>query len=216
MRILLLLIVLGLAGCDVYNNVYATSDEDTDFSKYKTYAWLPDRSDSINLPYNNEIIRNNIRNYFGKCFAERGYTLNVDSPDVLLRLSVENKKREQTNVYYSTPYYYRPYYYGSIYYSPYPTSYYYRSTFPYPSDAYYTKTEYIEGSITLNVLDRRQGKLVWTGTATGDIYDPSYINESIHPAVKDIMDQYPVQPLHKKGSRTKDEVYSKKEDAKKE
>lgn len=197
-----LIIILVYTGCDIYTDISASSDVNADFSKYHSFAWLPDQMDTTGLPYNNEIIRNNIRNYFGQSFAERGYKLNLDSPDVLLRVVITNKKKEKVIAYSDNPmpYYYCNYYYGSTYYYPYDFNYYYRyyPGYCYPPNYYTEKQEYIEGSIVLNVIDRKQNKLVWSGIAKGDIYDPSYINENIHPAVEAIMKKYPVKPIIKK------------------
>lgn len=214
--IVVLLIGCGLwsiSGCRIYTEISITSDETVDFSKYKTFAWLQDNMDTANTPYNNEIIRNNIRNYFGQCFAERGFSVNLDTPDVLLQIVIVNKKREK-NVYYPAypkPYYYCPYYYCSPYYSPYSFDYYYRYPGKYCYAMGYCKEtiQYIEGSITLNVIDRAQNKLIWSGTARGDIYDPEYINENIHPAVKAIMKKFPLEPISiKQKYSTADDAYT--------
>lgn len=50
------------------------------------------------------------------------------------------------------------------------------------------KLEYVNGSITLNFIDKKNSKLVWTGTAEGDIYDPSMVSPDLHPAVHGIID----------------------------
>jgi hypothetical protein len=192
--------LLAVSSCYVSNTITTSQDAETDFTKYKTFAWLPDKTDTTNLPYNNEIIRNNIRNYFGHRFADRGYTVNLEAPDILLGIVVSGKKKEKTQyTVFPSPYYYGRYYYGSIYYIPYHFDYYYRyyPSFQYPADYLKEKIEYVEGSITLNVFDRNKKKLVWSGTARSDIYDPAYINKNIHPAIDGIMKKYPVKPIGK-------------------
>lgn len=201
-NIALPLIVFAVSGCEVYTDINTSVDSSADFSSYHTFAWLPDETDTSKLPYNNEIIRNNIRNYFGHSFSARGYTVNLDSPDVLLRVVIQSEKKERLIAYYHhpAPYYYHKYYYGSIWYHPYPIYYYYRdiNTYCYPPECTIRKLEYIESSITLNVIDRKKNKLVWSGTAKGDIYDPDYINRNIHPAVESIMKKYPVREIAKR------------------
>jgi hypothetical protein len=195
--------IIVLVGCSTtYNAVSTDYDRAINFSQYKTFAWLPDKADTVNTPYNNEIIRNNIRNYFGQCMSDRGYTFDGESPDILMQLAITNAKKERVITSYPSSYYYRPYYFGSFYYTPYPYGYYYRH---YPSYGYgysgfpgYSTTqkqEYINGSITLNFIDRKNNKLVWTGTAEGDIYDASHISHDLHPAVHSILNEYPVKPL---------------------
>src|SRR5574338_1249597 len=122
-----LVAIILLAGCGVYNNIYSDYDRSVDFTKYKTFAWLPDQ-DSSNTPTNNQIIRNNTVNYFSHCMGERGMKANVDTPDVLLQLVVKSVKKEYTTTtpaYYSSSYYH----YSNPYYYPYPNSYYYRSPY---------------------------------------------------------------------------------------
>jgi hypothetical protein len=50
----------------------------------------------------------------------------------------------------------------------------------------------------LNVFDRATNKLIWSGTAKKDIYDPAYVKKDIHPAVDKIMKEYPVRPLNER------------------
>lgn len=203
---------LAFAGCSIYTEISVTSDAGSDLSKFKSFAWLPDKTDSANTPYNNEIIRNNLRNYFGQEMTLRGYHVDLDTPDVLLQVTIVNKKREKEVRYpvHPLPYYYCNYYYCSVYYSPYRYDYYYRHYDNYCYAMGYCKetVQYVEGSITLNVVDRKANKLIWAGTAKGDIYDPAYISRSIHPAVESIMRKFPVSPVQKRSSKEeKDDVY---------
>lgn len=204
--------MLTLLGCGVYTEISVTADENISLSKFKTFAWLPDQTDTINSPYNNEIIRNNLKNYFGQEMATRGYAVELDTPDVLLQVAIVNKKQEREIRYpiHPRPFYYCNYYYCSVYYSPYPYDYYYRHYNNYCYAMGYCKEtiKYVEGSITLNVIDRKSNKLIWAGTAKGDIYDPSYINRSIHPAVEAIMKKFPVKAIENKFQKAeKDEVF---------
>ena len=202
--IFIIVIAALLAGScrSTYNTVYTDYDRSVDFKPYKTFAWLPDKADTVSSPYNNEIVRNNIRNYLGQCLSDRAYVFDGENPELLLQLVITNTKKDrvQTSTYPGL-YYYRPYYFGSLYYIPYHNNYYYRY---YPTYATYSygpeysntqKIEYVNGAITLNIIDRKANKLVWTGTAEGDIYDPSMISKDLHPAVHSILSQYPVKPL---------------------
>lgn len=200
--LLVAITALVLGSCrSTYNTVYTDYDRSVDFKNYKTFAWLPDKADSVNSPYNNEIIRNNIRNYLGQCLSDRAYVFDGENPDLLLQLIIINTKKEkvQTSTYPSL-YYYRPYYFGSLYYVPYHYNYYFRY---YPTYAPYSygpeysntqKIEYVNGAITLNIIERKTNKLIWTGTAEGDIYDPSMISKDLHPSVHRILSKYPVKP----------------------
>lgn len=211
---MIVIIILLQTGCSsTYNIVSSDFDKSVDFTKYKNFAWLPDKADTINTPYNNDIIRNNIRNYFGQCMSDRSYSFNGDSPDLLMQLVITNAKKErQISSYqssYPLSYYYSPYYYGSSFYSPYGSNYYYRGygyqsyNYSYPSTITTQKQEYVEGAITLNFVDSKTKQLVWTGTAKGDIYDPSYISNNLHPAVHTIIEEYPIKSLVKRSHKIK-------------
>ena len=210
-KILLTLITITLlAGCSVYNKIYSDYDRSADFTKYKTFAWLPDK-DSSNTATNNQIIRNNTINYFSHCMGERGMKANVDRPDVLLQLVVKSIKKEYSTTT-TASYNYPGYNNSNPYYYPYPSTFYYRAhnysnyynytPFNNYSNRTYTtqKVEYTQSTITLNVIDVKQNKLVWIGTAEGDLYDPSYIEYNLHPAVYDILTNYPISTIreHKK------------------
>ncbi|HNE28337.1 MAG TPA: DUF4136 domain-containing protein [Saprospiraceae bacterium] len=190
----------AMAGCRAYNKVYSDYDRTADFSRYKTFAWLPDR-DTANTTSNNQIIRNNTLNYFTHCMGERALQAELDSPDVLLQLVVRSLPKQLTMtsaVYSGSPGggRYNPYYY------PHPNNYYYHSPFFYGNTRYVTERyDYAESTITLNVYDRRQSRLVWTGTAQGDLFDPAYMADNLHPAVYRILKKFPIKPLQREKAR---------------
>ncbi len=193
---LVLAVMTLLSACNVYNQINSTIDPTVNFDKYKTFAWLADKADTVNSPYNNEIIRNNIRNYFSKEMSDRGFQINLEQPDLLLELAVKNEPHTVRRVY-QDDYYYNRYYFRSVYYSPFTRRYYYVF---YPNYYYSNPNPRIEfdshinNSVTLNVVDANGHKLLWTGSVQADIYDPSVIEKDIHPAVVKLMKQFPVKP----------------------
>lgn len=185
-------ILLSVTGCNIYYSIYTDYDRTVDFTKYKSFAWLPDM-DTTKTIYNNDIIRSNTRNYFAYEFAERGFRIDVDSPDVLLELKVTNAlKGEYMDVPYTVPSWYlcNPYYQSC------PPIYYYRYPYSYNYNIIYVTEyrEYVEGCITLNVIDRKQNKLVWTGSAKGSLYNPDYAEDNLYPAVYQMLNKFPVKP----------------------
>jgi len=207
---------LLLTSCDTYMDVYSDYDSKVNFTKYTTYAWLPD-ADSTKTIYNNQVVRNNARNYVDDNLAQRDFRLDINKPDVLLDLVVVNNHTEnvypayssysypQVNAYPVYPYYPvtpNPYYsntYGSYYYS-------YPGYYAYPYTTYsmgYTTqyvTEYdVEGSVTLNMIDRKENKLVWTATAIGNLYDPDFNEDNLSAAIDNIMAKYPIDIVDPSG-----------------
>jgi hypothetical protein len=215
--------------CGVYNEIYSEYDHSADFTKYKTFAWLPDsgitaRKDSFrNTAYDNDVIRNNAKNYINHQLVERGFKIHVDNPDALFQLVLLNEKKQRI-VTYAPPYYPFPYYYGA--YRHYPYYFDGRTYYPYyyPYYDYYTyygwgcgnyycgypysyKQTYVKGTITVNMFDRKQKKLLWSASAEGNIYDPSTIKEDVHPAINRIMKTFPVKP-NKKNDQS--DIYAKR------
>lgn len=197
--------VVGVSvGCSTYSDIYSNYDTSIDFTKYHTFAWAPDSSKAdgqefANSPYDNDIVRNNAKNYVTLSLSQRGLLVNVDSPDVVFQLVLLNEKKEQVVTYQAYPYY--GYYYHNPFYFPYYYPHYRRYTWygwGYPPfwDGQVTTISktYVKGTVTLNMYDRKLKKLVWTGSAEGDIYDPKYIQYDVHPAIDRIMKKFPLKP----------------------
>jgi len=93
--------VAALAGvvnsCGTYRNIYSDFDKSIDFSKYETFAWAPDSGTALpqkefeQTPYDNDIVRNNAKNYITHSLSHRGYLVNIDSPDVIIQLVLLNE-----------------------------------------------------------------------------------------------------------------------------
>lgn len=197
----LLLIIVIIWGCKVSNKTYSDSDHEIIFLHYKTFAWLPDQ-DTTATKYPNKIILNSTRNYFTYCMAERGYKGDIEKPDIFLDIVITKSTKQKIatikmcsktscNYFYLNPYYY-----------PYPNPYYYdkQCDYDYGTDYSYVSKgkEYPEGAITLNIIDRKKNKLVWTGTTWGDLYDINYLKSNLHPAVYRILEKFPVMAKKEK------------------
>lgn len=214
--ILIALPILFTMGCDLYSVVSSDRDNTTDFTKYKTYAWLPDKDNSNNT-LNNQIMRNNIKNYFTHELVDNyGFTANKDAPDVLMefRVTVINKVKTEEhpvtstvpNYSYGYPYQTNPYsqnpYSQYPYYTPQPNPYNYNgynNGYRYQTTYVKEKHNYTESGITINMIDRSRNELVWTGTALANIYDESteYVKGQMHPAVDKLMKYFPIKPVAK-------------------
>lgn len=201
-------ICVGMIGCGSYRTVYSTMDKSVDFSQYRTFAWAPDtvRDESKipdNLAFDNDIVRNNAKNYITNNLTKRGLLVNVDSPDFVLQLVLLNERKEKIVTHYNRTHPYMGYYFHSPFYFPYYYPYYryytwYGWSYPpaWEEATTYTKT-YVRGTVIVKMIDRSEQKLVWMGTAEGDIYDPSYIHYNVHPAIDRIMKLFPVKDVSK-------------------
>ena len=205
---LFLVAAIVISGCATYNNIYSNYDKSVDFIKYKTYAWINSNKSPKPALYFNDVIEDNTKSHIDHLFKDRGYTVDTIKPDVLLELVLKSKKKKevvQTSnpfnysnyTYYNYPYnhfYHNNFYYGNQFYNFYRN---YNYSIPYSYyQGYRTKTiKYTQSTITINVIDRASNKLVWTGSAEGDIYDPQYLKGEINPAIDKILNLYPVKPI---------------------
>ncbi len=79
------------------------------------------------------------------------------------------------------------------FYSPFPNSYHlYSGSYPKYTEGC-KPLKYSEQNFTLNVIDRKQNKLVWTSTALVNIYDTKKMN--VHPAAHKMMKKLPFKSL---------------------
>ena len=197
-----------LAGCSnrIYQNITSDYDQSVNFNNYRTFAWLNDHQPHSPTPYDNEIIENNIKNYVDDEMSKRNYTPGESQPDLLFELVLSNQPKVSTSI---TPVYSSPYIsaYPSTSYRYYNPGKYRWNTHGYLNNTYtrpmYKIGERVENvsfdqsTITINVFDRISNRLIWTGSAQGDIYDNQYIKDDIHPAVTAILNKFPVKPLKK-------------------
>jgi hypothetical protein len=178
--------------CNVYNHVTVGSAAGVKFENYHSYAWLKDIADSTGMPYYTSVVRNNIRNYIGKKLVAKGYDFDPQNPDLLLQVVIHHNRKNR-EIILSPKVAGSNYFFGSNYYSAYhhDSLYSKSNVYCYPEGYCTEKMEYLEGSITLNVIDRARNLLVWTGTAEGNVYDPENVKQHIHPAVRSLMKKYP-------------------------
>jgi hypothetical protein len=64
----------------------------------------------------------------------------------------------------------------------------------YPQGYCTQQVDYTEGSVTINIIERASNSQIWSATALSNIYDQNMADQSIHPAVKRIMYNYPIKP----------------------
>lgn len=207
LRLIATCVIASLLSCNTYKEIYSDHDKSVDFTKYASFAWLPDSiglitvTDSlVDSRYDNDVIRNNTVNYVNHCLIARDYIIDVDQPDLGLQLILLNELKEvivsappfhQSDYYYSNPYYY-PYYYPYVDYYTFTGSYGQIASFQYENGYSYSKT-FVKGTIIINMYDMKTGQMVWTGSAEGNIYDPDQLKEDVHPAVHAILQLYPVK-----------------------
>ena len=195
-HIAIYMVCAGLAACAsyaVFNNASSTFDQKTDFSKYKSFTWLPDK-DSANNAYNNAGLRENARRHITNLLSERGVVLNPSQSDLLMDVVIITLPKEKmVNIPLYTPYAY-PYPFYSYNYFGY--GYYPYYSFPPPQliNAYETRRViYQDCSLNLKVYDKASQKLIWTGSSSGEILFKEDVDKDYYKAATVILEKYPVK-----------------------
>ena len=167
-----------LAGCGTAAHVQ--KDNSFDFSKVKTYAWVPAGKDSTHKT--NDLTDTKIRQSVDKQLRANGWRENNTNPDVLLVYDVDIAKegRSVRNPVYSQPttrWFYNPYSrrYVSVYYP---------SEFIGYDNSHETVTE---GTFTLTVKKASTEKTIWQGWTSSEINGKHLTDREIDDNVKVII-----------------------------
>ncbi|QNK63736.1 DUF4136 domain-containing protein [Pedobacter sp. PAMC26386] len=166
------------SACSSYN-YYSVAHNAVNPAKYKTFAWIPEGKSKSTSIYNNDVATDKIVESASQEMSKRGFTLQSDKPDLLLRYTaVVNKEVKE----YSDPVYYNPpsrilprvSYYGGrrvYYYS------YYNPLPVYVGDRE-RQIRVKANSIMIDIIDRNTSKVIWRGWAEGEVNNPEKaINE---------------------------------------
>ena len=182
------------------STLYSTSslyDEKKDFSSYETYAWINDDVPVTTTAYLNNVIIGKSKNYFDHCMGMKGYTIDKENPDLLIKLQIVDSSKIDT-VYYSEEYQNINYNSNNPYEYEFPNSHLYN----YPNfgvyvDPYEMKIprNYVDRNIRISIIDRKSKSVIWKGFAKGDLYDVKYSDYDIHPAIHDMLNKYPIKEM---------------------
>lgn len=171
-----------LTACSSTPNTYSNTAPGTDFSTIKTYGFL-DKLATDRAAYQS-LETNFLKVAVAQQLDKRGLVYDPANPDVLLNFYIHSKEKirsrqtpSMSGGYYS---YRRSYYDG----------------FGYGGMAYETRIEqYTEGTLTIDMIDARERKLLWEGTVSGRITknDIKNLEGLVDRSVADIFDRFPIQ-----------------------
>jgi hypothetical protein len=162
-------------------SVYVDYDYDPgyDFSKLRTYDWLP-IPDKARV---NELTIKNIQYFADQQLAAKGLRRSSGDPDFLIAIHGTKEQRVDVQEYgyaYGSGFYGRP-----------------RGGYPGrtgPRHAEYRRGvdvyEYQVGTLVMDFVDAEKKELIWRGTATGET-DTRFSREDIQMAVTKILENFP-------------------------
>ncbi len=171
--------VLLLAGCATGPQITSEADPEADFGSYRTfgfYAPLALEKEGYATPTTDRI-----KAATRAQLESRGYVYTPEQPDLWVNLNAYMQKRTDVTSFPTVDY---NYYY----------SYRARSYFavPFWHDETHVR-QYTEGTLNVDLVDRRKNRLVWEGIAVGRIakLKPEERAARIDSTVTDIFARYP-------------------------
>jgi hypothetical protein len=171
-RLLIITALAILAGCSPQIRVFSDFDPDYDLWTYKTFDWgqKVDIEAGKNPLQYNELNDKRIKAAVQQQMVSRGYELTSNSPDLALHYHIIV---DDQSVVSTEPYGYR---YGQYW-------------MRMQTDVY----SYKEGTLILDLMDKKTNNLIWRGWAVSaiDQIDPEKVDELIKTAVARIFKKFP-------------------------
>lgn len=181
-----LAVVFLLASCA--STAHIEKDDNTDFTKYKTFAWAEKETKEGKSNKNADLTERKIREAVNKELQKTaGWRETKNNPDVLLSYDVlvERSTKTQSDAVYSNPF-------VRSFYSPYSRRFY---RVYYPSrfmgyDNYDVNTR--EGTVTISMIDADTEKTVWQGWATDEVGSRNLTSKEIQSSVRAIFRKFDI------------------------
>ncbi len=180
-------LVFLLASCGP--TAHIEKDDNTDFSRYKTFAWIDkDGTGKNDRNKKNDLIEQKVREAVNTELVKNSkWRESKNTPDILLSYDVlvERSTRTESDAVYSRPF-------TRTFYNPYSRRFinvYYPSQFI-GYDTYNVPTR--EGTITISMIDARTEKTVWQGWATEQLDSRNISSREINSTVKAILRKFDV------------------------
>lgn len=160
-------------------------DHTVDFSQYKTYGFYNPMG--IENPNYSSIYGSIFRDAIGREMESRGYRQS-DTPDLLINVSgrLQDKTRVTTTTdpFMGGGYYgYRRGYYGAW------------GGYGYGAQTHVSN--YTEGTVNVDLVDRVQKRMVWEGVAVGRVKEKSTsedVRANIYAGINEMFASYPFRP----------------------
>jgi hypothetical protein len=190
----------AFSACTSYD-YYVAGLNRTNLSRYHSFAWMPmaRNNDKVNNPAADA----KIKDAATASLAAKGLSLQRRNPDLLVSYS--------TMVGRGTRTYYYPNYYGGFYpgwglgfgwggwggwggwYRPY--YYAYGAPFAYYGGANVGQEHYKEGTLIIDLIDRRSKQVVWRGYGVGEVHrNPEKNLDDLPKVVSGVLDQLSLAP----------------------
>jgi hypothetical protein len=188
-----LITALALGACSSSSLTVSTNHAPIDFSGFKTYAWLHTGVTEENGK-SSDIIDGKVKAIVDADLDSKNFTkVAKDSADFYVNYNITTLEKTDIKTYNSYGGYYPGYRsYGA--YGPGRNYMYYDSRMAMPSVQEAVITEYVQGTLIIDVVDPETSKLVWRGTAGKHLDEASTVEERekvMADVVAKLLAQYP-------------------------
>ena len=179
-----LLLLLGPSGCTTAARVGVTNDFDhaVNFRAFKTWAWYPQQpKDAEGGPAKGyeSFLDKRMRAAVTAEMTAKGLTevaVNA-APDIYVAYSARVEDKQQVSPYYNGMGYPYGYGYGGYGYG----------------RGYSPVTQYIAGTVVIDIVDARRKELAWRGTGQAQVNQNTIDEVETHRIVNGILSTYPPQ-----------------------
>ncbi|AMD46401.1 DUF4136 domain-containing protein [Bordetella holmesii] len=171
-------LVATLVACASQPVVRSDYDHKVDFAQYHSYGFMsPLGTDKAGY---SSLLTERLKDAVRQEMARRGYVYNENQPDLQVNFSakLENKVQIVQAAAPPMPYYaYRGGFYGGW------------PGYGWGDDVY----QYTQGTLNVDLVDRRRKQLVWEGVVTGEVSEPNWAEsqQRVDAAVALIFQKYP-------------------------
>lgn len=184
------ILVLSLFVVSCGPKVTTTKKTAKDLDSFSSYAFLPNQDTIKTTRYDNKYVNEIVIDEINENMQNLDYRLDRNQPDLLVyyHLMMDEEMAVDANPVYTDYSYYRPGYYVGPYYRNYAYNNYF--TVPRIAGAGIQQVPYKEGTIVIDVIDRRTNEILWRGRAN-DVVTPNNLEEELREYVNAIFDQFP-------------------------
>lgn len=178
-KVIIGLAVLALSACSSMKNSW-DFDPGVNFTQYKTYAWVVKKTDDAGYHLDG-LMDQRVRDAVNTQLSQKGFTkADAASADVLINYLTKVDKKINVDTF-NTNFGYNPYYgpgwgWGGN------------------MQTQTTVREYEVGTLIIDMVDNKTGKLVWRGSVADTIRDKNTPEERvaiINEAITNVMTNYP-------------------------
>lgn len=179
--VLPLVVLIVLSSCAA-SNVATNVDSTINFPSYRTFAWMPDSS-WRETKFDNVILQRGIEQEGVRILTAKGYVIDTLYAEFLVHhhIAVEYRMRDIQAQNYS--------------YAPNKSSwgygYYFSMYQPMMVSNQFAPIPYREGTLIVDIIDRKQQRLVWRGWSESPTGTMGEYDRSLEKRLKDILSQFP-------------------------